>query len=184
MLKDNIPVSRQNSFRLDITKNVQDTRGIKAIGEYSYVLREGSRIVEAKEGKNIVTVSAGVILAMLLKDSSIVSGVTHFAVGSGDPGWNITAPPAPSDQAEELIAEVGRTAPIASNYIDPDTGLVSMTPTNIVDWDFHFGESEAVGFLVEGGLIANGQLLITNLTFPVISKTLGMDLDFTYRLTM
>ena len=65
-----------------------------------------------------------------------------------------------------------------------------MTPTNIIDFDFDFSESQAVGFLCEAGLFggdatsaANTGNMVTFKTFPVISKTSTMTISFTYRLT-
>lgn len=142
-------------------------------------------------GNNIVTLSASVLLARLMKDpSDPAAGVAYFALGSGNPSWDKFNPPAAVDTQEELEAEISRVAPTAVTFIDPQTGLPSVTPTNVVDWDFDFMESDAVGFLCEAALFggdatlsANSGTMITFKTFPVISKTSTMTISFTYRLT-
>lgn len=146
---------------------------------------------KALVGENIVTLSASVLLARLMKDpSDPAAGVSYFALGSGNPSWDKFNPPAAVDTQEELEAEISRVAPSAVTFIDPQTGLPSVTPTNVVDWDFDFMESDAVGFLCEAGLFggdadgtANSGTMITFKTFPVISKTSTMTISFTYRLT-
>lgn len=144
-------------------------------------------------GSNIVVLDASTLLARLIKDpSEPAAGVAYFALGTGNPGWDKFNPPAPVDTQTTLEAEVanGRVSPSASTFIDPSTGLPSVTPTNIVDFDFDFSESQAVGFLCEAGLFggdatsaANSGTMITFKTFPVISKTSTMTISFTYRLT-
>lgn len=140
---------------------------------------------------NVVTDGASVLLARLMKDpSEPAGGVQYFALGTGNIAWDAFNPPPPDPTITSLETEVGRVAPTSSTFIDPDTFLPTLTPTNIVDFDFLFGESDAVGPLKEcalfGGdatLTANSGTPITNRTFPVISKTSFMELAFTYRLT-
>ena len=142
-------------------------------------------------GSNIVVLEASVLLARLMKDpTEPAAGVGYFALGTGNPGWDKFNPPVPVDTQTTLEAEVERVSPSASNFIDPSTGLPSLVPTNIIDFDFDFSESQAVGFLCEAGLFGgdatsavNSGTMITFKTFPVISKTSTMTISFTYRLT-
>lgn len=146
---------------------------------------------KALVGSNIVVLTASTLLARLMKDpSEPAAGVSYFALGTGNPGWDLFNPPAPVDTQETLEAEIERVAPTSVTFIDPLSGLPSLVPTNIVDWDFDFSESQAVGFLCEAGLFggdalatANSGSMITFKTFPVISKTSTMTISFTYRLT-
>lgn len=142
-------------------------------------------------GSNVVTLDASVLLARLMKDSTEpAAGVTHFALGTGDPSWDPFNPPNSLDTQTDLRAEVGRVGVTSASFIDPQTGLATITPTNIVDFDFDFLETDAVGYLTEAGLYggdatsaANSGTLITYKTFPVISKTATMTISFVYRLT-
>lgn len=140
---------------------------------------------------NIVTDDASILLARLMKDSTEPSGgVQYFALGTGNIAWDQFNPPPSDPSASTLETEISRVPPSSSTFIDPNTFLPTLTPTNIVDFDFLFGESDAVGPLVEcalfGGdatLAANSGSKITDRRFPVISKTSFMELAFTYRLT-
>lgn len=140
---------------------------------------------------NVVTDGASVVLARLMKDpTEPMGGVQYFALGTGNIGWDAFNPPPPDPAITTLEAEVGRVAPTSATFIDPNTFLPTATPTNIVDFDFIFGESDAVGPLKECALFggdatasANTGTPLTDRTFPVISKTSFMELAFTYRLT-
>jgi hypothetical protein len=162
-----------------------------AEGEIFCRIKEDGVTKHFSLGKNIVTLDASILLARLMKDSTEpAAGVSFFALGTGSPSWDKFNPPAPDPTQHTLVTEIFRVAPSRAVFIDPDTGLESVDPTNIVDFDFDFAESEAVGYLVEAGLFGgdatstiNTGTLITNKTFPVISKTSTMSLSFTYRLT-
>ena len=140
---------------------------------------------------NVVTDDASILLARLMKDpTDPAGGVQYFALGTGNNAWDKFNPPAAASSAAALETEIARAVPASATFIDPNTFLPSVTPTNIVDWDFAFGETDAVGYLVECGLAggdatgsANTGTLITYRTFPVISKTASMELAFVYRLT-
>lgn len=163
-----------------------------AEGEIFVKIKENGQLVESRSlGKNIVVLEASVLLARLMKNpSDPIAGVGYFALGTGNPAWDLLNPPPPVDTATTLIAEIERVAPTSSTFINPADGLASATPTNIVDWDFDFADSEAVGPLMEAALFggdatltADSGSMITWKTFPVISKTNTMTISFTYRLT-
>ena len=163
-----------------------------AEGEIFIKIRDNGELIESRSlGKNIVVLEASTLLARLMKDPSEPdAGVSYFALGTGDPAWDLLNPGLPVDTATTLIAEIGRVAPTSSTFIDPVSNLPTSDPTNIVDWDFDFDESQAVGPLMEAGLFggdatltADSGSMITWKTFPVISKTSTMTISFTYRLT-
>lgn len=180
------------------------TTGKKVKGEIFYTIRENGKIVESSRLEhlgasfykphlvNIVTLNASVLLARLMKDSSEpTAGVAYFALGTGNIGWNILNPPAPTGSESTLETEISRVIPTQAQFIDTGTFLPTLTPTNIVDFDFDFAEADAVGGLVECGLVGGdatgtpsvNDTLITYRTFPIISKTNTMTISFTYRLT-
>jgi hypothetical protein len=136
-------------------------------------------------------------------------GVYALAVGTGDVGWNLQNPPPATNTQRSLYSELGRKAIATASFIDGDGGI-SGVPTNVVDFTTTFAESEAVGPIVEMGLIGgdcNTNVSITNpvlppngaydptvnvvgldtlvnyLTFPVINKPSTSTLSWTWRLS-
>ena len=164
----------------------------------------------AWERRNIVTLDASILIASLVKDSlEPPHGAFVLAVGSGDTGWNPLSPPAATNTQRALYAEITRKTFASSQFIDGD-GVPVAFRTNVVDFTTIYSESEAVGPLVEMGLIGgnissnmstknpvtppNGpynptvdlstvETLINYLTFPVISKPATSTFQVTWRLT-
>lgn len=189
----------------------------RATGEifYELISEEG----ETTRGyfKNVVTLDAGILLARIMKGPNGILpnnmvpsfAVLGLAVGTGDLGWNPLLPPPATNTQRSLYNEIGRKAIASSSFIG-NSGSVTTVPTRVIDLTVTFGPSEAVGNLVEMGLIggdANSTLSIRNpilppnglydanvdvtgkdclvnyATFPVISKSVSSTLSFTWRLT-
>lgn len=168
---------------------------------------------------NIVTLDAGILIARLLKGpdspASHVSepsyGIWMLAVGTGDPGWDPQNPVPANVYQRYLYSELARKKWSSTSFINSN-GTVSLIPTNVVDFTFSFGVGEAVGPLVEMGLLGgdvNSDTSIRNppqssypngpynpmvslkdrdtlcnyLTFPVINKSSTSTLSWTWRLT-
>lgn len=168
----------------------------------------------ALEGKwhrpNIVTLDASILIARLVKDNQEPpEGAFVLAVGSGEIGWINTAPPAATNTQRALYAEITRKTFASTQFIDGGGAPVAY-PTNVVDFTTTYTESEAVGPLVEMGLIGgniSSNLLIKNpvsppngpydptvdlttketllnyLTFSIISKPATSTFSVTWRLT-
>jgi len=162
------------------------------------------------EKRNLIVKDASILIARLVKDNSEPSkGAFVLAVGTGDVGWNPLSPPAPTNTQRALYSELTRKTFSTTQFIDGD-GIPTSIPTNVVDFTTVFTESEAVGPLVEMGLIGgnistnlsvrnpvtppNGsyntlvdlttkETLINYLTFNVISKPATSTLEITWRLT-
>jgi hypothetical protein len=140
---------------------------------------------------NVIVNTASILVARLLKDSKEPSnGIAYLAVGTGDPGWNLQDPPAPTTTQTQLVSELFRKAVTESFYIDPVTGGNAIDPTNIVDYHFNFNESEAVGAIVELGLFGgdatdglNTGTMVNYRTFPVLNKTNSMAFVIIVRIT-
>jgi hypothetical protein len=200
---------------LDMGRRTSDTyAGIR--GEIFWTLRD-VQTGEETHGhfKNVVTMDASILIARLMRSSASphVSepnfGVYALAVGAGDVGWNLQNPPPASKTQRSLYNEIGRKAIASSSFIDGN-GSVSGIPTNVVDFTTVFSESEAVGPIVEMGLIGgdvstnmsvrspvlppNGaydptvnlvgmDTLVNYLTFPVINKPPTSTLSWTWRLS-
>jgi len=186
--------------------------------EESHIIHERMRgrvfvQVEGQEPrviKNLIVRDAGILLARLAKASTEPDhGIFMLAVGTGDVGWNPLAPPAATATQRSLYTEISRRPFTQTDFIDA-SGAVSAIPTNIVDFTALFGPSDAVGPLVEMGLIAgdvvnnvftqnpilpaNGpydpsvdvrgkDLLFNYTTFPVINKPAGLSMTLTWRIT-
>lgn len=186
-------------------------------GEIFWKLRCSRTGVLLDEGhiKNVVTLDASILIARLMKSTATPNlsepsfGVFALAVGTGDVGWDPLNPPTATDTQRSLYNELARKQITNSDFIT-SSGTISGIPTKVVDYTTTFSEAEAVGALVEMGLLggdvdtnmavtnpilpANGpyvdtvdvvgkDILVNYLTFPVISKPANSTLTWTWRLT-
>ena len=104
-------------------------------------------------GKNVITNDASIFVARLVADpTEPTAGAFALAVGTGDTGWNLQSVPAASATQGSLYAEIDRKQFSSIDFIDGD-GNVSAIPTNILDFTVTFSTSEAVGPLVEMGIV-------------------------------
>jgi len=176
----------------------EETGQIKVTGEIFLKKEHADGTIDHEViGKNIVTLKASVLLAMLVskeyKDGGI-SGIQYLAVGSGDPEWDPRYPPSASNTTENLVTEIYRKTLYSVEYINPDPAPgdpeVTSTPTNIVDFTARFEQGEADGFWMEMGLYggdatetADSGMLITHKIFSLVSKPSDSIYTITYRLT-
>lgn len=186
------------------------TVGIR--GDVFITLRDGKTGEEQdrRELRNLIVKDASILVARLMKDNAEPPKGTYvLAVGTGDTGWNPLAPPAPTNTQRALYSELTRKTFSQTQFIDAG-GVPTAIPTNVVDFSTVYTESEAVGPLVEMGLIGgnistnlsirnpvvppNGpynplvdlttkETLINYLTFPVINKPATSTLEIVWRLT-
>lgn len=162
------------------------------------------------ELRNLVVLDASILIARLLKNSQEPpTGIFALAIGTGDVGWNPMSPPAATNTQRALYSELTRKTFANTQFIDAG-GLPSAIPTKVVDYTTTYSQSEAVGPLVEMGLIGgnvssnlavknpvsppNGsydptvdlttkETLINYLTFPVINKPATSTMTIVWRLT-
>lgn len=181
-------------------------------GDVSLVMRNGvtGAVEHEWEKRNIIVKDASILIARLVKDSvEAPHGAFVLAVGTGDVGWNPLSPPAPTNTQRALYSEITRKTFASTQFISSGGSPVSY-PTNIVDFTTTFTESEAVGPLVEMGLLGgnissnmavrnpvtppngsydptvnlvNFETMINALNFPVISKPATSTLTITWRLS-
>jgi hypothetical protein len=181
-------------------------------GDVFFTLRDGAtgEIQEERELRNLVVLDASILIARLMKDSvEPPHGIFALGVGTGDVGWDPMSPPAPTDTQRSLYSELARKTFANTQFIDGD-GIPTAIPTNVVDFTTTFAEAEAVGPLVEMGLLGGNistNLSIKNpvlppngpydptvdltafdtqinyLTFPVINKPPTSTLTIVWRLT-
>ncbi len=105
-------------------------------------------------GKNVITFDASIFIArMCFNNTSVTAGMWGLAVGTGANGWNLQNPPAATSAQRSLFNELARGAFSSVSFTD-SLGNPSSIPTNIIDFTTTFSSSQAVGPLVEMGLIA------------------------------
>ena len=113
------------------------------------------------ERRNLIVRDASILIARLLGDNAEPPfGIYALAMGTGDSGWDPMNPPAATSTQRSLYSEIARKTFSSVMFIDAN-GLPSAIPTNVIDFTATFTESEAVGPLVEMGLI--GGNISTNL---------------------
>lgn len=179
-------------------------------GDVFFKLQHQDGTTEGWERRNLVVLDASILIARLMKDNQEPpKGIFALAVGTGDVGWNPMSPPAPTNTQRALYSEITRKTFSNTQFID--SGAVPVAyPTKVVDFTTIFTESEAVGPLVEMGLLGgnidtnlsitnpvsppNGpyddtvdltqfETLVNYLTFPVVNKPATSTLEIVWRLT-
>jgi len=151
----------------------------------------GGELVYEYNKHNIIVNSASILIARLLKDNSEPqNGISYLAVGRGNSNWDLFDPPAPTTSQTRLENEFYRKAVDYSTFVHPETGEPTTVYTNIVDYSVTFGESEAVGPIVEMSLFGgdataeiNSGTMVNWRTFPVINKTSTMTVTVIFRIT-
>lgn len=187
-------------------------KGYYIRGDVFMDVRDGAtgELQEHREHRNLVVLDASILIARLMKDSAEPPhGIFALAVGTGDVGWNLQSPPAATNTQRALYSEITRKTFTSTQFIDAG-GLPVAYPTKVVDFSTTFTESEAVGPLVEMGLIGgnissnlsvrnpvsppngtynatvnltNFETLVNYLTFATINKPATSTLSITWRLT-
>lgn len=177
-------------------------------GEVFFRLEHEDGEVETIHLQNVITSDFSLLMARLAKDPlEPRHGIFALAVGSGDAGWDLQNPPSETSAQRSLFSETGRKAFVTTEFIDPVLGTPTAQPTNVVDFSTTFIESEAVGPIVEMGLVGgdvNEDTSITNpignaepsdfdvtgydilcnyLTFPVINKPATARLSIVWRIS-
>ena len=159
-----------DAFHASLTcKNVEDAR-FKIKGEVFMTLRDGGtgEIQDQRHIDNLVVYDASILIARLLKDNiETPHGLFVLALGTGDVGWNLQSPPAPTKTQRALYNEIGRKRFSTTSFID-STGLPVAYPTNVVDYTTVFSESECVGPLVEMSLLGGTLSANMNIRSPVL----------------
>jgi len=137
-------------------------------GEVFFRLEHADGTVEEHHVKNVITKDFSLLMARLAKDPlEPRHGIFALAVGSGDVGWDLQNPPVETEDQRSLHEEIGRKEFAETDFIDPSSGLPVTRPTKVIDFTTTFGESEAVGPLVEMGLVGGDVNEDTGITAPI-----------------
>lgn len=202
----------RGAFRASLATRHEDDARCKVRGDVFFRMRDGKtgelQLEQVK--RNLVVLDASILIARLVKDSQEPpKGAYVLAVGAGDSGWDPMNPPAPTNTQRALYSEITRKTFSDTQFVDSG-GIPVAYPTNIVDFTTTFTESEAVGPLVEMGLLGgnidtnlsvknpvsppNGpydptvdltsfETMINYLTFAVVNKPATSTLEIVWRLT-
>lgn len=131
-----------------------EPKSINWAGEIFATLTEADGSTQKFHWENVITADASIFLArMCANNSSVTAGMWGLAVGTGANGWNLQNPPAATSAQRSLFSELARGAFSSISFTDT-FGNPSSIPTNVVDYTTTFTASQAVGPLVEMGLIA------------------------------
>jgi hypothetical protein len=201
-----------SAFRATLGGQYEEDLRRKIRGDVFFTMRDGKtqEVQLQREVHNVVTLDASILLARLVKDNDEPPfGAYVLAVGSGDVGWAPMNPPAADDEQRALYSEITRKVFSSTEFINAG-GVPVAYPTHIVDFTTTYTESEAVGPLVEMGIIGGNistnmatknpvspphgvydptvdltayETLLNYLTFPVINKPATSTLSITWRLT-
>lgn len=165
--------------RFDMHPVYNATLGIcSAKGEVFITVTEKDRVVWQDHRMNIITLDAGILAAILLRDpASRTNGMNMLAVGTGATGA-LLSPDAPDSRQRKLNAEIARK-PFSTTTFRDGSGNAVAIPTNIVDFTCTFDEGEAVGPLNEMGILStiSANPLVTNPnpnTFPTRDTTVDL----------
>lgn len=197
-------------LKVAMSPRFEDAFENKIKGEVFMTLRDAISGEVQDHRHNLVVLDASILLARLAKDNvEPPHGIFCLEVGTGDVGWNLQAPPAPTNTQRALYSPLTRKTFSQTQFIDAN-GVPTAIPTKVVDFTTTFSESEAVGPLVEMGLIGgnvssnmsirnpvtppNGpynaavdlttkETLCNFLTFSVLNKPATSTLSITWRIT-
>jgi hypothetical protein len=153
----------ENAPAFAVRSVLKEDFGYYIRGDVFFTLRDGKtgEIQEQRELRNLVVLDASILIARLMKNSAEPPhGIYALAVGTGDAGWDKQNPPAPTVTQRSLYSELARKTFTDTQFID-GAGVPTAIPTKTVDFTTTFAESEAVGPLVEMGLL--GGSISTNM---------------------
>jgi len=210
---ETVPKARERTPGFAVRAACEETFSRSFIrGDVFFTMRDGATgtVQLEQQLRNLVVLDASILIARLMKDNEEPDhGILALAVGTGDTSWPLQTPPAPTVTQRSLYSELARKTFATTAFIDA-VGGTSTIPTNVVDFTTTFAESEAVGPLVEMGLLGgnistnmgtksrvvppNGtydptvnlveyDTLVNYLTFPVINKPATSTLSIVWRLT-
>ena len=163
----------------------------KMKGEYQDVIiyADGSTEEMPWDHNLIVNSIGNLIAALMASDLTNGIGLTWWAIGSGNPAWDVT-PVAPNTSDVVLVNEIYRKAiPTPIGYIDGSNNP-SVAVTNRLQIVLTFGTSEANGTWREFGLFGgpatsatNSGILINHRIHGSIVKTSAISIQRTLRIT-
>lgn len=150
-----------------------------------------SEVQDERHMKNLIVSRASVFMAKRMKPGvSWGSGIQYLEVGVGV-GTGTTQLPQKEDISQERLRQSLLRKEITSwTYLGSD-GKPTASETNVMQFTTTFGNTEAVGALVEMGLfggdataVAGTGYMFNYKTFPVWNKAEGMNLTIVWKITL
>ena len=181
-------------MRSNHNDSMQNTSTIVNLrGTYRDVFRDAyGRLCFASEwNPNTIADRAWPLLTGLLKNDPNLNGILYFAVGSGDPDWDVN-PIAPSPAATQLQNEIERQAVLAEaiTYLD-ENDLPASVPTNRIEIRASFTWPDAGQTLREFGLFGgdatgtrNSGYLVNHVIHPRLYMESGTTIARQLRLSV
>lgn len=155
------------------------------------IFDKNGNLIDTIEGYNLVVNSFLKMVMALAKGESGYSGISYWAVGSGDDSWDSNTPD-PEINATRLTAEIGRVAiaPSEIKFLTAEN-IESDSPTNIIQIKHTFASSDCNGKWREFGLFggnatadANSGIMINKRHHGIITKTADMSIERTMTFTL
>jgi len=140
----------------------EDIATIGLAGSYRDVLCDGAGRITWDSGwrKNQILIDCRRLLAGFMLGQPSTGGIRGLWVGTGDPAWDAGVPPPPQPTDTDLVARLHQLKlgdpGLKLDYLDPDTGKLSVAPTQRLQIAATLGPDVATGTLREFGLA--GQL--------------------------
>jgi len=129
---------------------IKDKAVIKARGTfYDEIFIDGRFAYKTEKKENQLQVPA-LALIMARLSNYAWDEFTYLAVGQGNAAWDM-APPIQDPAQSILTSELGRKPITSMKFIDA-VGVVSATPTNILEIELRFEDGEATGVWREAGI--------------------------------
>jgi peptide/nickel transport system substrate-binding protein len=124
------------------------------------------------------------LIAGLLSNEPLLSGIQHVAVGAGDPEWD-EAPPETDESIDRLVREVHREPVRPYRDVSYHEDIRTLTVRTALDFDVATGEVRE--FALYGGdstLETNSGRLVSYQVVPVIDRTLPVTLEREFRISL
>lgn len=147
-------------------------------GTFRDVLRdaEGRAILDTGWRRNKIIIDCRRLLATFMRGSPSAMGIKGLRVGAGLAAWDAAGPPAPDVNQTALVDLDFHEKPsseLVMSFLDPGTGDIVSTPTNVLQIQATFGPNEpnwpgdgihAAATLREFALVGelNGQAVLIN----------------------
>jgi hypothetical protein len=139
---------------------------------------------------NMIVNKASKFIAKRMKaGTSWGSGIGYLAVGTGYGSGSLAVPQPEDATYVQLRNELARKAFTSCSYLDA-SGNVTVTETNVLQYVFTFGTSEAIGNIVEMGLFGGDATVTINSGYmfnykviPYWNKVSGKSLTVVWTIT-
>lgn len=164
--------------------------GGSVIGEFTDTITYTDGTKEVREGHNLIVNDIGKLIACLFKKQDGYTGLSYWAIGSGQDGWD-SATINPTVNDTRLEAEIFRKAIPKENikFLD-EAGEPTETVTNRIGITLTFSTEEANGkwreFSIFGGnstASANTGLMINHKIHKILTKDDTMTIERQIRFT-